>query len=91
VGGTVQLSFATIVPSLPFITNGQVKPMAVTSNKRSALIPNAPTFENPALLAKPSLRGADLMLGSPERLLNLVKSDKAMIEKLIKAQNIQGE
>jgi tripartite-type tricarboxylate transporter receptor subunit TctC len=129
VGGQVQLSFATIVPSLPFITNGQVKPIAVTSNKRSALIPNVPTleelglknfdsqgwfaifappnlpaaitakitdafkitFEDPALLAKPSLRGADLMLGSPEQLLNLVKSDKAMIEKLIKAQNIQGE
>jgi tripartite-type tricarboxylate transporter receptor subunit TctC len=129
IGGQVQLSFATMVPSLPFIQNNQVRPIAVTSLKRSAILPNVPTldelgikgfdsqgwfaifappnlppaiaaklvaafkttFEDPVLMAKPSMKGSDLMTGTPEQLLATVKSENAMIAKLIKDQNITAD
>jgi tripartite-type tricarboxylate transporter receptor subunit TctC len=129
IGGQVQLSFATMVPSLPFIQNNQVRAIAVTSLKRSAILPNVPTldelgikgfdsqgwfaifappnlppaitakliaafkttFEDPILMAKPSMKGSDLMTGTPEQLLATVKSENAMIAKLIKDQNITAD
>jgi tripartite-type tricarboxylate transporter receptor subunit TctC len=129
IGGQVQLSFATLVPSLPFIQNNQVRAIAVTSLKRSAILPNVPTldelgikgfdsqgwfaifappnlppaitaklvaafkttFEDPTLMAKPSMKGSDLMTGTPEQLLATVKSESAMIAKLIKDQNITAD
>jgi tripartite-type tricarboxylate transporter receptor subunit TctC len=129
IGGQVQLSFATMVPSLPFIQNNQVRAIAVTSLKRSAILPNVPTldelgikgfdsqgwfaifappnlppaitaklvaafkttFEDPTLMAKPSMKGSDLMTGTPEQLLATVKSESAMIAKLIKDQNITAD
>jgi tripartite-type tricarboxylate transporter receptor subunit TctC len=129
IGGQVQLSFATMVPSLPFIQNNQVRAIAVTSLKRSAILPNVPTldelgikgfdsqgwfaifappnlppaitaklvaafkttFEDPTLMAKPSMKGSDLMTGTPEQLLATVKAENAMISKLIKDQNITAD
>jgi tripartite-type tricarboxylate transporter receptor subunit TctC len=129
IGGQVQLSFATMVPSLPFIQSNQVRPIAVTSLKRSAILPNVPTldelgikgfdsqgwfaifappnlppaiaaklvaafkttFEDPVLMGKPSMKGSDLMTGTPEQLLATVKAENAMIAKLIKDQNITAD
>jgi tripartite-type tricarboxylate transporter receptor subunit TctC len=129
VGGQVQLSFATVVPSLPFIQSGQVKAIAVTSNKRTSLLPNVPTLselglkdfdsqgwfavfgpaklppeiankitaafkatlEDPVVLAKPSMRGSDLMIGTPEQLQSIVQSENRTIANLIKVQNIKAD
>jgi tripartite-type tricarboxylate transporter receptor subunit TctC len=128
-GGQVQLSFATIVPSVPFIQNNQVRAVAVTSATRSALLPNVPTLvelglkdfdsqgwfaifgpanlppnitaklvaafkttlEDPTLLAKPSLRGSELMIGTPEQLQSTLKNEASVIAKLIKDQNITAD
>lgn len=127
--GQVQMSFATIVPSMPYIQANQLKPIAVTSSKRSSLLPNVPTlselglkdfdsqgwfavfappnlppaiteklvvafkviFEDPILLSKPSIKGADSMLTTPEQLRLIVKSESESIARLVKAQGIKAD
>jgi tripartite-type tricarboxylate transporter receptor subunit TctC len=127
--GQVQMSFATIVPSMPYIQANQLKPLAVTSNKRSPLLPNVPTlaelglkdfdsqgwfavfappnlppaiaeklvaafkviFEDPVLLGKPSIKGADSMLVTPEQLRSIVRSENESIARLVKAQGIKAD
>ena len=42
-GGQVQLMFATIISVGPHLPSGRVRPIAVTSAKRSAALPNLPT------------------------------------------------
>jgi len=44
VAGHVQLMFGTIASTLPQVTGGTVKALAVTSTKRVAAIPNVPTI-----------------------------------------------
>ena len=44
-GGQVNLSFDTVTPVLPFIKEGKLKPLAVTTGKRSAALPNVPTLQ----------------------------------------------
>jgi len=44
-GGQVVMSFDTITPVLPFIKEGKLKPLAVTTAKRSAALPNVPTLQ----------------------------------------------
>jgi tripartite-type tricarboxylate transporter receptor subunit TctC len=44
-GGQVDLSFDTITPVLPFIKEGKLKPLAVTTAKRSSALPNVPTLQ----------------------------------------------
>lgn len=44
VGGQVQFMFDNLPPSLPFIKNGRLKALAVTSAKRSPLLPEVPTM-----------------------------------------------
>lgn len=44
VGGQVQFMFDNLPPSLPFIKSGRLKALAVTSAKRSPLLPDVPTM-----------------------------------------------
>lgn len=44
-GGQVDMSFDTITPVLPFIKDGKLKALAVTTEKRSAALPNVPTLQ----------------------------------------------
>ncbi len=44
VGGQVNMMFDNLPPSLPFIQNGRLKALAVTSPKRNPLLPNVPTM-----------------------------------------------
>ncbi|WP_137894293.1 tripartite tricarboxylate transporter substrate binding protein [Ramlibacter sp. 2FC] len=44
-GGQVNMSFDTVTPVLPFIKEGKLKPLAVTTAKRSAALPNVPTLQ----------------------------------------------
>jgi tripartite-type tricarboxylate transporter receptor subunit TctC len=56
VGGHVQASFAAITPSFGNIKAGNVRALAVTSPKRSSLLPDVPT------VAESGLSGFDVML-----------------------------
>lgn len=44
-GGQVDMSFDTITPVLPFIKQGKLRPLAVTTAKRSSALPNVPTMQ----------------------------------------------
>jgi tripartite-type tricarboxylate transporter receptor subunit TctC len=43
-GGQIDLAFATLPSVAPFIASGKLRPLAVTSAKRSPLLPEVPTF-----------------------------------------------
>lgn len=45
IGGQVQMSFDTITPVLPHIKAGKLKPLAVTTAKRSTALPDVPTMD----------------------------------------------
>jgi tripartite-type tricarboxylate transporter receptor subunit TctC len=49
IGGQVNMSFDTITPVLPHIKAGKLKPLAVTTAKRSAALPNVPTLDEAGL------------------------------------------
>jgi tripartite-type tricarboxylate transporter receptor subunit TctC len=44
-GGQVTMSFDTITPVLPFIKEGKLRALAVTTAKRSSTLPNVPTLQ----------------------------------------------
>ncbi len=44
-GGQVTMSFDTITPVLPFIKEGKLRALAVTTSKRSSTLPNVPTLQ----------------------------------------------
>jgi len=44
-GGQVDMSFDTITPVLPFIKEGRLRPLAVTTAKRSSALPDVPTLQ----------------------------------------------
>ncbi|MES2399797.1 MAG: tripartite tricarboxylate transporter substrate binding protein [Pseudomonadota bacterium] len=43
IGGTLQVGFVNLPVALQFVKSGKLKPLAVTSLKRSALLPDVPT------------------------------------------------
>lgn len=49
VGGQVQFSFGSPIIVLPFIKNGQLRPIAVTSPSRMAVLPQVPTMAESGL------------------------------------------
>ncbi len=53
-GGQVSMSFDTITPVLPHIQGGKLRPLAVTTAKRSSALPDVPT------LAESGLAGFDI-------------------------------
>jgi tripartite-type tricarboxylate transporter receptor subunit TctC len=45
IGGQVTMSFDTVTPVLPHIKSGKLKPLAVTTAKRSSALPDVPTLQ----------------------------------------------
>ena len=48
-GGQVQISISPITTTVPFIDAGKIRPIALTSAKRSPLLPNVPTADEAGL------------------------------------------
>jgi tripartite-type tricarboxylate transporter receptor subunit TctC len=48
-GGQILMSFDTITPVLPHIKAGKLRPLAVTTGKRSAALPDVPTLDEAGL------------------------------------------
>lgn len=44
VGGQIPISFDTVTAALPMVKAGKVRPIAITTAKRSAFLPDVPTF-----------------------------------------------
>jgi tripartite-type tricarboxylate transporter receptor subunit TctC len=49
IGGQVTMSFDTITPVLPHIKAGKLRPLAVTTAKRSSALPDVPTLDEAGL------------------------------------------
>mgnify|MGYP003576093030 CR=1 FL=1 len=49
IGGQITMSFDTITPVLPHIKAGKLRPLAVTTAKRSTALPNVPTLDEQGL------------------------------------------
>ncbi len=49
IGGQITMSFDTITPVLPHIKAGKLRPLAVTTARRSAALPDVPTLEEAGL------------------------------------------
>jgi tripartite-type tricarboxylate transporter receptor subunit TctC len=49
IGGQITMSFDTITPVLPHIKAGKLRPLAVTTAKRSSALPDVPTLEEAGL------------------------------------------
>ena len=82
IGGQIQLVTGTIPALLPFIKNGSVKPLAVTSAKRSSALPDTPS------MAESGFPGIDVVnyfalmapTGTPEPVITALN---AAINKLV--------
>jgi len=48
-GGQIDMSFDTITPVLPHIKSGKLRALAVTTDKRSAALPDVPTMQEAGL------------------------------------------
>lgn len=48
VTGQVQVAFSTVATTLPFITQGRLRPLGVTTVRRSTVLPNIPTISEAA-------------------------------------------
>ena len=73
IGGQVQLSMDGLLPVLPFIKDGRLRPLGLTSSKRSQIAPDIPTIGE----AVPGY-GTDTWYG----ILAPAKTPKAIIAKL---------
>jgi tripartite-type tricarboxylate transporter receptor subunit TctC len=49
IGGQITMSFDTVTPVLPHIKTGKLRPLAVTTAKRSSALPDVPTLEEAGL------------------------------------------
>ena len=48
-GGHIQVLFATLVTSLPYIQSGKIRALAVTTAKRAPMVPDLPTIAEAGL------------------------------------------
>ena len=49
IGGQVDMTFDTVVSMLPHIKSGKLRPLAVSTLKRSPLLPDVPTLHEPGV------------------------------------------
>ena len=73
-GGQVDMSFDTITPVLPFIKEGKLKALAVTTAKRSSTLPNVPTLQEAGV--------ANVAIGTWFGLLAPAATPKAVVTRL---------
>ena len=82
IGGQIQLITGTIPALLPFIRNGSIKPLAVTSAKRSSALPDVPSMTEAGLPGIDVVNYFALMAptGTPAPIVNALN---AAINKLV--------
>ena len=84
VGGQIAMVFSDMVPAVPQIKGGKLRALAVTSEQRSAALPEVPTMAE-AGVAEPIPETWWAMLtpkGTPVAIINRLNTDLAQIMKL---------
>ena len=84
VAGQVEMVFSDMVPAVPQIKAGKIRPLAVTSERRSAILPEVPTMIEAGLPGfDASVWWAILMpRGTPPEVINRMNSELAKVMKL---------
>ena len=87
-GGQIDLVFSDMVPSVPHVQSGRLRALAVTSDQRSATLPNVPTMpESGVNNAFPSQWWAMVApRGTPAAILSRINTD---IVQFMKAPDMQ--
>jgi tripartite-type tricarboxylate transporter receptor subunit TctC len=87
IGGQVQLMFDQVSTSMPYITSGKLRPLGVTSLKRSPLLPNLPTVDEAGLKGFEDITFNGLMApaGTPREILVRVQTE---IGKIVRAPDL---
>lgn len=82
-GGQTQLMISTLAPALPFIKDDKVRAIAVTSARRSALLPNVPTVAEAGLPKYESVTWYALMApaGTPSEAVARLREALAQVLK----------
>jgi len=88
VAGQVDMVFADMVPAIPQIKAGKLRPLAVTSQERSAVLPDVPT------MAESGLPNFDASVwwavlaprGTPPEIISRLNTDLAKVMKLPEVQ-----
>jgi tripartite-type tricarboxylate transporter receptor subunit TctC len=80
-GGQVQVFFATMPAAMPFVNSGQLKALAVTSEKRSAALPDLPTIAESGLpgYAATTWYGLYAPKGTPAAIVNRLNKEVVQI------------
>jgi tripartite-type tricarboxylate transporter receptor subunit TctC len=88
VAGQIELSFSDMVPSVPHVRAGKLRALAVTSEQRSAALPDVPTMAEAGV--KASFPGQWWAVvaprGTPAVIINRINGD---IAQLMKSADIQ--
>ena len=87
-GGQVSLIFATIVSVIPHVKTGRLRPLGVTSAKRSASLPEVPSIAEAGLPGYESTiwYGVVMPAGAPLAIVARLSSE---IEKLLNTQDVR--
>ena len=80
IGGQAQLMFGTLASLLPFVKSGQLRPIAVCTEKRTALAPDLPTLAEtvPGLHAN-AWYGLFLPAGTPKEIIGKLRGEVVKI------------
>lgn len=88
VAGQVQLVFADMVPAMPHIKAGRVRPLAVTTEARSPVLPDVPTMIESGVPGYRTGVWWSVMAprGTPEAIVNRLNAELGRIVKLADVQ-----
>ena len=81
IGGQVQMSFTGVPPVVPVVKGGQLRAIAVAAPKRSALLPDVPTFTEIGLTGFHSSAWFGLVApaGTPRAVIDKIAGDASRI------------
>jgi tripartite-type tricarboxylate transporter receptor subunit TctC len=87
IGGQIQFVTGTIPALLPFIKDGRIKPLAVTSAKRSSALPDVPSMSEAGFAGIDVLNYFALMApsGTP---VSIINSLNAAINKVVSMPDV---
>jgi tripartite-type tricarboxylate transporter receptor subunit TctC len=88
VGGQVQLVFADMVPAMPQIRAGRLRPLGVTTAQRMAVLPEVPTLDEAGVPGFRSLVWWAVLLprGAPPQIVSRLNAEFARV---VKAPEVQ--
>jgi tripartite-type tricarboxylate transporter receptor subunit TctC len=90
-GGQVPMLFSSLGPIVGAVKSGKIRPLAVTSLKRSAAFPDVPTKDDKQFRDSINATGCDAEILTPAQTVEKIKNDYAKWGKVVREANIKAE